>query len=90
MKVARTAVAAAIFGLLLGATAAYADDPAPNELGCRQMAEQIKAAVQANAQSANLDAAKVERGDGSQACRLGYYKLGLWHYKKALALLTGN
>ena len=90
MKLSRKTGAVVALGLMLGATAAYASDPEPSERGCRQMAQQVSAAIRASGQSANLDAAKIESQDGADGCRLGYYRFGLSHYKKALALLTGN
>jgi hypothetical protein len=90
MNFAKAAVSAAAIGLLLGASAAYAQDEDASPTSCSHMADEAKAAVRANARSANHDAANVERREGAEECRMGYYKLGLEHYKKALELLGGN
>lgn len=90
MSLTRTALSAAALCLFFGSTAAIAENESADAAGCSQMSEQVKAALSANAQSPNLDAAKVERRDGSEACRNGFYKLGIDHYRKAIALLNGN
>ena len=90
MTLARTAVTAAALCLIFGTTLALADTAPADMTSCSQLSDQVKAAISANAQSPNLDAAKVERRDGSDACRMGFYKLGIEHYRKALALLTGS
>lgn len=90
MNFTKTAISAAAIGLFLGASAAYAQDEDASPTSCSRMADEVKAAARANAQSANHDAANVERREGAEECRLGYFKLGLEHYKKALELLGGN
>ncbi len=85
MNLGRTAISAAALCLIFGTTAALAGNEWSD---CVQMSNQVRAAMQTNAQSPNLDAVKVERRDAADACIKGYYKLGIAHYKRALELLT--
>ncbi|HTP77639.1 MAG TPA: hypothetical protein VMJ73_11745 [Rhizomicrobium sp.] len=85
-------IAAPLFavGLMVSTAAAYAQDEEPSSTGCLHMADQVKSAFRANATSTNIDKASEERRDAAEACRLGYYKLGIYHYKKALELLSAG
>jgi len=88
MSLARTAVSAAALILALGAPLAYADDEPTSTIGCMHMDRQVRAALDANEQSPNADAARDEIRMGRNACQLAYYKLGMEHFKKALELLA--
>jgi hypothetical protein len=74
---------------LLIASAALATDAnaADERGGCNTMAQQVYKALEANPQSANLDAARSEQKEALLDCSSGYYGRGVLHYSRALELL---
>jgi hypothetical protein len=86
MNFARTAAAAAALCFALGATGtlgADASTPA-NIKGCLDLSKKTKAALEANQQSQNLDAARAEMKLGRDYCSSNMYEKGVNSYAKAL------
>jgi len=54
------------------------------------MAEQVKAALAANAQSPNYQEAAKEQSNGLSFCTESFYQYGINHYSHALTLLGAN
>jgi hypothetical protein len=84
----RSVVALVAGGMLFGSSAALATEERPNLEGCVKLSHQVSNALEANAQSKNIDDARDENKAGHQFCDVGMYKMGLEHYSKALELLT--
>ena len=78
-------VAAACIGL--GVTAASADQQVASVQTCLSLANQVKTALDANAQSPNYDDAVKERKYGMEFCNASFYAKGISHYNRALQLL---
>ncbi len=77
-----TAIAVLSSGLVFAGAASAADMGA-----CAHMATQVKSAVEANGQSANLADARKEQSLGRDWCSNGLYDRGISHYERALDLL---
>ncbi len=90
MKFTNFAVATVALGLMLGSAAAYATDEEATISSCVHNATATDDAMKANSTSANLDAARAESRAAHNYCTMGLYKVGVAHYKKALALLTAG
>src|ERR1700733_5215937 len=71
--------------LVAGATSAMADWA--TAANCHDMAEQVKSALAANAQSPNYQEAEKERSNGLSFCSESFYQYGINHYSHALTLL---
>jgi hypothetical protein len=82
-------IAAAVLssGLAFGASAATV---AANMGTCTPFADQVKTALDSNAQSANLQDAQKEAGLGRDFCNNSLYARGIAHYQHALDLLGAN
>ncbi|HUO89254.1 MAG TPA: hypothetical protein VMU08_08765 [Rhizomicrobium sp.] len=92
MRFGKTAASATALCILLGAGAAYAQDPSEpaNTIGCLHMQKKVSAALDANQQSPNYSAAR-QQAQGAQGwCAQGMYKLGVDGYAKALELLGAS
>jgi glycogen synthase len=76
-------------GVAASVLPASADEPA-NVSGCLALQEQVKVALTSKAQSANYEQAATERRLGLEQCNGGFYKSGIAHYDRALALLSGS
>lgn len=88
MSFAKIAVSAAALSLMLGATAAYAQESEPlSAIGCLHMAKKVSAALDANQQSPNYAAARRQAQGAQGFCAQGIYKIGVDGYAKALELL---
>jgi hypothetical protein len=89
MKFTRTAAAAAILCLGLGASstvAAEASVPA-NILGCFDMSKKTNAALAAGQQSPNYAEARAEASSARDYCTRQMYREGMERYARALKLL---
>jgi hypothetical protein len=58
-----------------------------NVTGCISMQEQVKSALESNAQSANYHDAVRQKQIGQDYCANGLYHSGVVHYAEALRLL---
>ncbi len=88
MTFAKSLGTAAALCLALGASSAFAQTAEPlSPLGCRHMAKKVSAALDANQQSPNFDAARRSARDAQSFCIFGVYKNGIDSYSKALQLL---
>jgi hypothetical protein len=72
------------------AGAAFADAQTASVTSCLDMAQQVRSALAANAQSPNYQVAVKEQGYGRDFCNNSYYKIGIDHYSHALELLGAN
>ena len=81
--------ALALSAMFTVASAAQTAEPA-NAIGCMHMQKKVSAALDANQQSANLDAAKSSARAGQNLCMMGQYQNGLDGYAKALTLLGAS
>ena len=90
MTFARTVISAAALCVALGATGAYASDEPVSAIGCYHLGKQAKQALDANANSTNIESAKNQEVMGREACLSGYYELGMNHFRKAMELLASN
>ena len=70
--------------------AAIAAEQTASVTGCLDMAHQVKAALDANAQSPNYLQAVKEQGYGRDFCANSFYQSGISHYNHALELLGVN
>jgi len=87
MTLVKYAVSAlALSAMFSVASAAQTAEPA-NAIGCMHMQKKVTAALDANQQSANLDAAKSAARSGQSLCMIGQYKNGVDGFAKALDLL---
>lgn len=74
--------------LVMGASANAAE---PGNLrGCVASAKDVQAALDANQQSPNHDAAVKEQHNGRDFCGTGLYQQGVNHYAQALKLLGAD
>lgn len=92
MTFARTAASATALCLMLAATgtiAAQASEP-PTSIGCLHMAKKVTAALDANQQSPNYQAARDEAQGAQTFCTSGFYQQGVDRYSKVLAMLGAN
>ncbi len=64
MKFLQIAAAAAVLSLAVGSASAYATDEPVSAIGCGHMDRDANAAIDANASSSNVDAAKDEVREG--------------------------
>ncbi|HUO92210.1 MAG TPA: hypothetical protein VMU22_04770 [Rhizomicrobium sp.] len=81
-------IAASIAALSLGMTVASANaQQVANVQTCLSVASQVKAALGANTQSPNYEAAMKERNFGLAYCNATFFAKGIDHYNRALALL---
>jgi hypothetical protein len=71
-------------------TAGAANAAAPTANGCFDMAQQVKVALAANAQSPNYQEAVKEQNNGLSFCNESFYQYGINHYSHALTLLGAN
>jgi len=55
--------------------------------GCASLQDQVKTALQSNAQSPNYENAVKEQRYGLEFCSNGFYQNGVSHYSEALKLL---
>jgi hypothetical protein len=72
--------------LSLAAIPANASEP-PTLSGCLHSAKQVRAALDANQQSPNYQAAKQDKRSGFEFCNAGLYRQGVTYYDHALQLL---
>ncbi len=90
MSLTKYAVSAlALSAMLSVASAAQTAEPA-NSIGCLHMQKKETAALDANQQSANVDAAKSAARSGQSLCMIGQYKNGIDGYTRALDLLGSS
>ena len=87
MRNLKLAAGVAILCSTLAVGAASADAQTASVSGCLDMAQQVKAALVTNAQSANYQEAVKQQGYGREFCNNSYYRNGIDHYSRALALL---
>jgi hypothetical protein len=80
--------AAAILCSTFVAGAANATTATANS--CFDMAQQVKAALAANAQSPNYQDALKEQNNGQSFCSESFYQYGINHYSRALTLLGAS
>jgi hypothetical protein len=83
-----TSIAVLCSALVAGSTAAMADSQ--TAASCHDMAEQVNAALAANAQSPNYQEAVKEKNNGLSFCNESFYQYGINHYSHALALLSAS
>ena len=83
-----TGVAILCSALMAGATSAMADSA--TAANCQDMADQVKAALAANAQSPNYQEAVKEKSNGQSFCNESFYQYGINHYSHALQLLGAS
>jgi hypothetical protein len=74
--------------LVAGATAAVAQEA--TAANCHEMADQVNAALAANAQSPNYQEAVKEKNNGLSFCTENFFRYGIDHYSHALTLLGVN
>jgi hypothetical protein len=84
MKMRTFATSVALIGLVLSPPAALAEAGSSD---CSHLARQVTAALEANADSPNYRAAKIEAGNGRTLCDANEFDMGVAHYQKALDLL---
>lgn len=88
MRFAKSALGIVAIGLGLGiATAPASAEQMASLSSCLSLADHVKAALDANMQSANYHAAQQERTYGREFCTNGFYAKGIAHYEHALQLL---
>ena len=61
-----------------------------NLAGCASMQQQVKSALDSNAQSPNYHSAVKEQRYGLEFCSQGLYRNGVSHYAEALKLLSAQ
>jgi hypothetical protein len=71
----------------MATTGAMAADVTPSSGSCQMMADQVKTALDAHQDSANVAQATKEKNFGRDFCNESMYKVGLQHYAEALKLL---
>jgi hypothetical protein len=74
--------------LAAATTSALADSA--TAASCHDMAEQVSAALAANAQSPNYQEAVKEKNNGLSFCTESFYQYGINHYNHALSLLGAS
>jgi len=79
-----------IVAALLSASSAFAAEPTTATSDCRDMANQVKTALAAHAQSPNYHNAVMQQQYGQQFCIRGFEHDGVIHYARALELLQAN
>jgi hypothetical protein len=84
MRILTLAAAAAVVCTISAGTA-FADEA--NLTSCVDLAQQARAALTANQQSPNYQAANKEDDYGRQFCSNSFYRQGVDHYSRALSLL---
>ena len=90
MRFTKYAVSAlALSAMFSVASAAQTTEPS-NSIGCLHMQKKVTAALDANQQSTNVDAAKSAARSGQSLCMIGRYKNGIDGYAKALDLLGAS
>ena len=90
MRYTKYAVSAlALSAIFSVASAAQTAEPA-SAIGCMHLQKKVTAAIDANQQSSNIDAAKSAARSGQSLCMTGRYKDGLDGYSKALDLLGAS
>jgi hypothetical protein len=88
MTFAKTTASVAVLSLMLGVTAANAQDAEPaSSVGCLHMAKKVSVALETNQQSPNYSAARNQAQGAQGFCAHGLYKLGVDGYAKALEML---
>jgi hypothetical protein len=85
MNFVKATLVVAALGLVTAATAANA--ATANAGSCSKAERAVQTAIDANASSASLDAAKNERRLGTSFCQYSQYDKGMDHLNKALSLL---
>ena len=90
MRNLKLATGVAVLCSTLVAGAASASAQTASVTGCLDMAHQVKAALDANAQSPNYQEAVKEQGYGRDFCTNTFYQSGINHYNHALELLGVN
>jgi hypothetical protein len=88
MTFTKYTLGAAAVVLALGATAAGAATERVTTSDCIKAAGQVRAAIDANQQSANLKEAKQQQTAGSYYCQSGMFAKGVGFYNQALTLLA--
>jgi hypothetical protein len=71
----------------MATTTAMAADMTPSSGNCQTMADQVRTALDAHQDSANVAQATKEKNYGRDFCNESMYKVGLQHYAEALKLL---
>ncbi len=90
MRNLKLATSVAILCSMLAAGAASADPQTASLTSCLDVAQQVKSALAANAQSPNYQEAVKEQGYGRDYCTNTFYQSGISHYNHALTLLGAN
>jgi len=90
MSLSKYIVSAAALSLLLGTAAVAQTDVPGTSNGCLQMKTKVSAALDANQQSPNYDAAKAKARGAQNLCSMGLYKVGVDGYAEALKILGVN
>jgi len=89
MRKTITVASAALFCSGLALTGAQADDASLSQ--CRDLAQQVRTALDGNQQNPNYYDANRAQRSGQDFCAHGFYKTGVANYQAALKLLgTGQ
>jgi hypothetical protein len=86
MRSVKLAVLAVATCVGLAAASANAEQVA-SVSSCLSVAQQVKTALDSNAQSSSYQDAMKERNYGLEFCNAGFYAKGITHYNRALELL---